>query len=220
MKNIIITGYTSSIAVELTKIIKRNTENVNIINCGRGKESDLKIDFSKINNTKKFINFLVKKKPSYLFLNHGFLPGKKILDCSEKIINDSCKINLISYLMIFESLIKIKNLNTVSISSVSGKAGSFDTLYASTKNAVDFTVKVLSKKIDRTSRINCVSPGIIYDAKMTLQRKNKKILEIKKNQTPTKKFTSSFEVANMVYYLLFNTGNINGENININGGIC
>ena len=48
---------------------------------------------------------------------------------------------MISYLMIIESLVELKNLNTVITSSISGKMGSFDTLYASTKNSIDFTHK-------------------------------------------------------------------------------
>ena len=219
MNTIIITGFTSSIGIELKNIIKLNNKKLNIINCGRDKSSDFIVDFNKIDEIKKFIKFLIKNKPLYLFLNHGLLPGKKISETSEIIINQSSKINLISYLMIIESLVELKNLNTVITSSISGKMGSFDTLYASTKNSIDFTVKLFAKKIHKTSRLNCVSPGIIYDAKMTLQRRDKNILRIKKNQTPTKNFTSSFEVAKMVYYLLFEPGNINGENININGGL-
>jgi len=54
---------------------------------------------------------------------------------------------------------------------------------------------------------------------MTLVRKDFKNLNIKKRKTPTKKFTSSKEIAELVELLLINPKNINGENININGGL-
>ena len=53
---------------------------------------------------------------------------------------------------------------------------------------------------------------------MTLVRKDIDVLEAKRQLAPTKAFTTSKDVARLVHYLLFEAGNIQGENININGG--
>lgn len=44
------------------------------------------------------------------------------------------------------------------------------------------------------------------------------VLEAKRLLAPTKAFTTSMDVAGQVYCLLFEPGNIQDENININGG--
>jgi len=41
----------------------------------------------------------------------------------------------------------------------------------------------------------------------------------KRNQTPTKSFSTSRDVGNLVHFLLVEADNIQGENINVNGGI-
>jgi NADP-dependent 3-hydroxy acid dehydrogenase YdfG len=91
---------------------------------------------------------------------------------------------------------------------------SFDTLYASCKAGVDLTIKSIAKLVPSNSCLIAVSPGIIAGAGMTLARTDHDTLATKCGLTPTKHFTTSKDVAGLVYYILFES-----ENININGGI-
>jgi len=54
---------------------------------------------------------------------------------------------------------------------------------------------------------------------MTTSRKDVGELDVMRKQTPTQRFTTSRDIAYLAYYLLFDADNIQGENININGGI-
>ena len=105
------------------------------------------------------------------------------------------------------------------MSSISGKAGSYDTLYAITKAGIDLLVKSVAPKLPRGSRLNAVSPGIVEDAKMTTVRSDFNVLREKMENTPTGEFCTSMEVAQLTYYLLFEARNLTGENINVNGGL-
>lgn len=216
-KKILITGHTSKIVIEFIKLL--NINNFKIITCGRSKFSDIKVDLSKINQIKKFILKINKIKPDYIFLNHGHLDGKKTYTLNPDAIQNSFNVNLLSNILILENFKKIKNTKIVITSSISGGAGSFDTLYSACKSGLNVVAKYYSKQIHSSSRINLVSPGIISDAQMTLDRKDFIILKQKKNETPTKKFTTSKEVAMLVFAIFFNLDNLNGENIHINGGI-
>lgn len=216
MKKIIITGASSTIATCLLKMLPKD---LSVVTCGRNKNNDYEIDFSKHNDVLKFLKIIKKEKPQYLFLNHGVLPGKKLLKYKSTEIESANYCNLVSIAMILEQISTMKNLKTVVTSSISGKLGSFDTLYAAQKAGIDLMIKYFSKSIPSSSRLNAISPGIIHDANMTLVRKDKEILKQKLNLTPTKIFTSSYDVSQMVNYLMFKAENINGENININGGL-
>jgi NAD(P)-dependent dehydrogenase (short-subunit alcohol dehydrogenase family) len=219
INKIIITGYTSKIALELIGILKNQVETFEIIKCGRDKSSDIIVDFNSIKETKIFVKKIKLINPDYLFLNHGVLPGDKTSNLTNNQINESFNVNLLSFILILESIINIENLNTIVMSSISGKAGSYDTLYAATKSGIDVTIKRLAKIIPNSSRLNAVSPGIIEDAKMTTVREDLHVLNEKKKQTPTNRFTKSIEVAKLIFYIFFKLDNIQGENININGGI-
>ena len=78
--------------------------------------------------------------------------------------------------MILENLSNVKKIRSIFISSISGKKGSYDHLYAATKSGIDLIIKQISKSIDSQSRLNAISPGIISDAKMTLKRNDFKNL--------------------------------------------
>ena len=110
-------------------------------------------------------------------------------------------------------------MRTVVMSSISGKAGSYDTLYAATKAGVDIMLKSFAPRLPSGSRLNAISPGIIEDARMTNVRTDLDILAEKKQKTPTQVFCSSMEVAQLSYFLLFEANNMTGENLNVNGGM-
>jgi len=143
-KKIIITGSSSNISKEL--LIKLKKYNLKIFSCTGKKKSNYKFDFSSLHHIEKFIKFLKKIKPNYLFICHGVLQGKKLLKYSKKNITDTVNINLISKIRIIEEVANIKNLNTVVISSISGRDGSFDNLYAATQAGINVIAKSIIKK--------------------------------------------------------------------------
>lgn len=219
MKKLVLTGHTSQIALELLELLKsKGRGNLQIVKCGRSPNSDRKVDFSSYDQTRAFIAWLRKSRPDYLFLNHGILPGKRLSDASDAIIDESYRVNLVSFAMIIEALPEFNGLSTVVMSSISGKAGSFDTLYAASKAGVDVLVKRTAASLPPSSRLNAVSPGIIADARMTIVRTDAEVLKSALNATPTRQFTKSRDVASLVSFLLFDAENMLGENINLNGG--
>ena len=54
---------------------------------------------------------------------------------------------------------------------------------------------------------------------MTTSREDQDNVESIGQKTPSKKLTTSYEVAKLVYYLLSEPGNIHSQDIGINGGL-
>ena len=90
--------------------------------------------------------------------------GKKIKFMSKDQLERTIYVNLVSYVSVLEQIKSLK-CKTVVMSSISGSAGSYDNLYASTKAGINLISKKITSQIDRNSRINLISPGIIKDAK-------------------------------------------------------
>lgn len=218
MKKLVITGYSSRIAVELIKRVEGEERNLDIIRCGRRDDADLAVDFGDLMSVGTFIERLEELRPDYLFVNHGMMSGKRIRDLGVDAIAESVNTNLISYLMIVEAISRFEGLRSVVMSSVSGKRGSYDTLYAGCKGGVDVAIRYYARLVPASSRLNAVAPSIVGDAKMTLVRRDLDVLRRRVEEIPTKQFTSAKDVAGLVYYLLFESENINGQSINIDGG--
>jgi 3-oxoacyl-[acyl-carrier protein] reductase len=219
MKKLVITGYTSRIAIEFADLLQQRGTDVRILRCGRHAESDYRVDFSSYDCIRSFIEWLRVTRPDYLLLNHGILPGMRLSAMADGAIEQALRVNLVSFAMVIEVLPEFDELRTVVMSSISGKAGSFDTLYAACKAGTDVAIRRVAASLPPGARLNAVSPGIIADARMTLSRADTEVLEAKRAQTPTRRFTTSRDVACLVYYLLFEAENMQGENINLNGGI-
>ena len=216
---LLITGHTSSISKELIKILKKNPD-LEIFFVGRKKNSSFYCDFSDYFSIKNFLTkVVIKNHFDYIFLNHGILLGKRALELSEKEICDYMMVNCFSIIAILEALKNYKNTNIVVTSSISSKEGSYDPIYAATKAGVDsFRIRSASF-FDSSVRLNFVSPGVIADALMTTLREDKDNVKSISNSTPSKKLTSSYEVAKLVYFLLLEPGNIHCQDIAINGGL-
>lgn len=220
MKRLIITGYNSTIATALFELVgQRQQDGIEIIRCGRCEQADVTFDFSELDDCRRFTSFVEETAPDYLFLNHGLLVGDKLKDYSDQDITKALHVNLVSVAMVLERLAFIDNMRTVVMSSISGKAGSYDTLYAATKAGVDIMIKSFAPQLPSGSRLNAISPGIIEDTRMTTVRTDLDVLAATKQKTPTQAFCTSLEIAQLSYYLLFEAANLTGENINVNGGL-
>jgi NAD(P)-dependent dehydrogenase (short-subunit alcohol dehydrogenase family) len=218
MKRLVVTGYNSSIAIALFELVGQRQE-IEIIRCGRCEQADAIFDFSQLDDCRGFTSFVEETTPDFLFLNHGLLIGDKLKDHNDQEITKAFYVNLVSVAMVLERLVSINKMRTVVMSSISGKVGSYDTLYAATKAGVDLLIKSFAPQLPSGSRLNAISPGIIEDARMTTVRTDLDVLATKKKKTPTQVFCSSMEVAQLTYFLLFEAGNLTGENLNVNGGL-
>lgn len=225
-KNILITGYTSKIFDELFEVYLKQKD-LNFYFIGRSKPLypyNNWIEFDFVNNSflKPILNeALLPDKFDYVFLNHGILCGKKIGDYTDSDILDTISINLTSYIIIINTLYSkfLSNSSIVLTSSISAKNGSYDDLYASTKKGIEGLVNSMGKKLQH-SRINCISPGIISDAKMTQVRADTQIIDAKKALTPLKKLATSRNIASSINFLLFEeSSHITGQILHINGGL-
>lgn len=225
-KNILITGYTSKIFDELFEMYLKQ-KNLNFYFIGKSKPNypyKNWIEYDFINNLylRSVINeALLPEKFDYVFLNHGILRGNKIGDYSDSDIIDTISINLTSYIIIVNTLYSkfLSSSSIVLTSSISAKNGSYDDLYASTKKGIEGLVNSIGKKLQH-SRINCVSPGIISDAKMTQLRADTQIIDAKKALTPLKKLATSRDIASSINFLLSDeSSHITGQILHINGGL-
>jgi len=217
VSSIVITGYNSNIAKNLIKILKKR-EDIEIIKAGRCKKADIFVEFDRFDSVQKFVQTLRETSFSHLLICHGVLYGEKIDNLNENECTKSVFVNMSSVIFLLEELTNFKYVNTLVISSISGKKGSYDNLYASCKAGVDLAVKTISKQLDSTSRLNALAPGIIGDTRMTMERKDKENLQNILSTIPTRQFSTSLEVAELAYYILFKSNNVNASIIDINGG--
>ena len=216
---LLISGHSSTIAQELIKMTG-SLDQLSILRVGRCDKSDFQCDFADYSSTKLFIEEVINQEHfDFVFLNHGILLGKKALDLTESEIHRYMMVNCFSNIAILEAFTKHKDTNIVVTSSISAKEGSYDSIYASTKAAVDSFRLRAAESFDTSMRLNFVSPGVVKDASMTTVRKDQDNVEKIGMKTPTQNLTSSHEVAKLVFFLLFSPGNIHCQDIGINGGM-
>ena len=111
-----------------------------------------------------------------------------------------------------------KNCSVIFIGSISGSAGSYDEVYASSKSAIHGLIKSLAKKSRNSIRFNCIEPGLIENSSMS---KKFSALEIEKHkdETPTNKLNSLEEIAKICFKISQKEWiQLNGQIIRINGG--
>jgi benzil reductase ((S)-benzoin forming) len=189
-KNIIITGNTSGIGLNLNKILIKNN-NITGISKSNSKiqnNKQIKVNFNNLNYLKK--NILKAKIPKtidYLILNAGIL-GKidKIENISVKNFLETLTINFLANKILIDALIKkkIKLKNVIAISSGAAKSGKDGWgLYCTSKGAFYQLINTYALENEKIKFIN-LAPGL---AKTKMQDeiyavKNKKINSIKKFQ--------------------------------------
>lgn len=108
-----------------------------------------------------------------------------------------------------------KRGSIVNISSISGLVGNIGQVnYSTTKGGIFSFTKALCLEVGRYNiRVNSVAPGII-ESEMT-----KEMDKSAKNQIPCRRFGTPEEVAEVVFFLGEKGTYINGEIINVSGGM-
>lgn len=189
-KNIIITGNTSGIGLELNKILIRKNKIIGISKSNSiiQNKLQLKVNLNNLNNLqKKILKIKIPNKIDYLILNAGIL-GKidKIKNISVNEFLKILKINFLSNKVIIDSLLKkkIKIKNVIAISSGAAKAGKDGwVLYCTSKAAFYQLINIYDLEYKNIKFIN-LAPGL---AKTRMQEeiymvKKKYINSVKKFQ--------------------------------------
>jgi len=160
-----------------------------------------------------------KEFHAIIFLS-GDLKSKSLSKFKTNEIMENFKINFLSHAILLKDLMpKQKDCIVIFISSISGRKGSYDPIYASAKGAMISFVKSLSKWLAPRLRFIALCPGLIKDTKMfkTFKHKNlKKLL----SENPNKEFLNSDDLAEIIIDLTKpHWRHANGSIVDINGGI-
>ena len=189
-KNIIITGNTSGIGLNLNELLKNKNNIIGISKSNSKIQNNLqiKVNFKNLNILKKTIlKTKIPNKIDYLILNAGIL-GKidKINNISTNEFLDILKINFLSNKILIDILIKkkIKLKNVVALSSGAAKSGKDGwALYCASKAAFYQLINVYALEQKKIKFIN-LSPGLARTKMQDeiSQVKNKDIKSVKKFQ--------------------------------------
>ena len=173
-----------------------------------------------------FIKKIIKKVPyvDNLIHNASDENQKHFFQVQQNEFERIVKINLKANYFISQNYAKImvkKKIrgNIINLSSQLGHTGAYNrSLYCMAKFAVEGLTKSMAMDLGKYGiRVNSVSPTkTIIDNK---EIKNKKKLNIIKNKIPLGKFSTTNEIANIVYFLTTkNANSITGTSIISDGG--
>ena len=176
MKNIIITGTSSGIGLELVKIYSKN--GYKVISLSRSDLSakgldgveHMNFDISKKESLVKLIN-LVKnkyKRIDVLINNAGKLINKSFKDLSKDDLYDIYDVNVFGVISLIQCLLPFfkKDSHVVNISSIGGISGSSKfpglTAYSSSKGALNILTEVLAEEFKESGpKFNSLSLGSV-----------------------------------------------------------
>ena len=176
MKNIIITGTSSGIGLELVKIYSKN--GFKVISLSR---SDLPVlgldgvehinfDISEKESLDKLINLVENKykRIDVLINNAGKLINKSFKDLSKDDLYNIYEVNVFGVISLIQSLLPFfkKDSHVVNISSIGGISGSSKfpglTAYSSSKGALNILTEVLAEEFKESGpKFNSLSLGSV-----------------------------------------------------------
>lgn len=168
-------------------------------------------------------NFLKKIKFDFdtiVFLS-GILKGKNLKNFNSKEMHENMSVNFISQIALLNLILQKqkKSCLTVFLSSISGRRGSFDPVYASAKGAMIAFIKSMSKWNAPKFRFIGLCPGLIKNTRM-YKSFNKSRLKKLLKENPNKEFLNSDDLADIIIDVTKpHWRHANGSIIDINGGI-
>ena len=198
---------------KLTKILKK-------------KRINFKIFVGDLKNT-KFINSLSLKikKVNNLINNAALANTKHFIEVNNRELVDLIDVNLKAPFLLSQIFAKkmIKNQikgSIISISSQLGHVGAFNrTVYSSAKFALEGFTKCAAMDLGKHGiRVNTVAPTKTVVSEME-RKKQKKRLNLIKKKIPLNKFSTTVEIASIVYFLTTDSArSITGTSIVSDGG--
>ena len=241
-KNIIVTGASQGIGMEIACSIASLGANVYLIGRNKKKLKQLEgllqtqhasqtfksyiIDISSENDVNIGFNDIINDSDSIdvLINNAGITSDQILLKMKTKAWNDVINTNLTGTFQCSKAVIKTmlkqkygKIINIGSIIGVIGNPG--QTNYSASKAGITGFSKSLAKELgSRNITVNVVNPGYIH-TKMTEELTEKKADDYLK-KIPLNRFGKTKDVADLVCFLCSERSNyITGQIINIDGGI-
>ena len=151
----------------------------------------------------------------YLFCQ-GLLRPKRMQDQTEAERVEGFEVNLDSIVRACDAVLAVNESARICIiGSESAYKGSYDDVYAVSKMLIHSYVE--RKPLKPGQQIVAISPGIIEDAGMTLRRKDKDKLDMRREAHPMGRFLKSREVAELAHHLLFHQPYIRNTVIRMHG---
>lgn len=227
MKKVLVTGATGSLGSAIVRHFAQNGYFVYIHYKNQkekalslleeiGKGEILQFDITKKEEVKQALESL---HVNVLVNNAGITRDKLFFFMEDEDWSNVMDANLNSLFyvtkQILPHMIKEKSGAIVNVSSISGLVGNSGQVnYSTTKGGIIAFTKSLCAEVARYNiRVNAVAPGVI-ESEMT-QNVDKSII----NMIPCKRLGSPEEVAEVVFFLGDKATYVNGEVINISGGL-
>lgn len=179
MKNILITGATSGIGKATAEyldgkgyrcvLLGRNLDKLNNVSEALQNSEIIAYDLKDIFNIKTIFDEIKEKNIVLDGLVHcaGLNPQMKVEDNDTQVMVETFNVNIFSFIEMMKYFqaegIYNDGASVVAISSVTARCASFkQTIYGSSKAALEETVRCLSKELmQKHIRINCVAPGAV-----------------------------------------------------------
>ena len=229
MKNVLVTGASRGIGLEIAK--KYFNSKYNVITTSTSKwnvKSFEPIDHFIIDfNNGDFDLFLKKistKKIDILINNAGINKINPFTQIDPLVFQKIQNINLFAPFRICQTLVPnmLKNQwgRIVNLSSIWGKRSKeFRAGYSASKFAIDGLTVALAIEHGKSNILsNCVAPGFI-NTELTKKILSKDEMQLLEERVPCKRFGSPEEVAALVFWLGSEENTyVNGQNIAIDGG--
>lgn len=235
-KNIIITGSEGFIGKSLCKqLVKKKYKLICIDKIKKNRKNYFQFDLSNNQGLEMLLNEKIKKKfkTIYALIN---LASNQVFNDFEKRsideINDTLSVNIVSNIILTKFCFinyfkKQKNGNIINISSIYGHRSpnmniynygdrKSSEVYGASKAAIALLTKYYSNYMSSFNvKVNCVSPGGVFNKKVNSKKFSKRYAEMTNNN----RMANVNEVINLIEFLLDKKSSyINGENIFIDGG--
>ena len=222
-KKLLIIGGNSAVSKNFIKKYKRNYDIYSTYSDkGQKSKKNLKLDLSKDQSINEFCKSIKKIKFSKILFCSGIIYGHKIIQYTFDQINDIFNVNTVGVVKLFSKIISkntLKKTTIIFISSVSGRKGSCDETYASSKSALTMLAKSISKNYGEFLRVNVITPSVINNTKMFKMMSKKDSSKIIK-MTPNKQLLNLNDLSKIINDVFQEHWNhSNGAVIDVNGGI-
>lgn len=222
-KKLLIIGGNSAVSKNFIKKYKRNYDIYSTYSDkGRKSKKNLKLDLSKDQSINEFCKSIKKIKFSKILFCSGIIYGHKIIQYTFDQINDIFNVNTVGVVKLFSKIISkntLKKTTIIFISSVSGRKGSYDETYASSKSALTMLAKSISKNYGEFLRVNVITPSVINNTKMFKMMSKKDSSKIIK-MTPNKQLLNLNDLSKIINDVFQeHWDHSNGAVIDVNGGI-
>lgn len=191
---------------------------------GDDKVKIFNFDISKINNIKNFFTELIREniEVDALVNNAGIYLGKTVLDYSDEEIKKVMVINLVAPIYFSKEFAndKVKNKKKgviVNLASVSGEAGTSETVYGATKGGMIGLTKSSAISFSPYVRVNAVAPGTTKTALMDGMSEER--IKLHEDRELIEGCIQPEDIANAVLFLLSDDSkHCTGMTLDVNNG--